>query len=381
MSSYTASTTPKNSNTSTNARRSGSSSSNNNNNTNHRINTVGEDPDVDHIVSRTAYFWTSNRELRHYKWINVVAYTMNAMITYGVGTLGWFNLPTNAVLSSKYQTLITPIGWAFSIWAIIFTMQFIWTVQQFACCTLPNSYVQAIVTVHYNYVYVSLAQILWTFCFGFELIEVSLFMMFVLLYNLFAVTSSIRRLNQEQQPSPQRQPGTALSSNVVVYPKSSTISSFFFEIGKYLLTEFPFIVHFGWILVATFVNINVTFVAQAIPATIKFYFAIISLVVLLLVTVVLLFMRDMVVPTLIVVWGLLGIYKELESPNDLIVSSYTVAQQGNVQFSALIGMIFIAVMMTIYLIRRTVLYCVERSAAATRNTNTEPQEIDYFRAP
>ena len=268
--------------------------------------------------------WSSNRELRHLKWINLVAFTINAAVTYGIGVMGWFKLPTNAELSEKYQTLLTPIGWAFSIWGIIFAMQFLWAVQQFSCWVLPESFVQAIDVVKWNYVFVVLAQIGWTLAFSSEFIEVSLAMMILLLWNLFVITTSITRLNQP------------ISTTVASPPKS-----FLQQVTNYVFTEFPFAIHFSWILVATFVNVNVTLVASGVSSMVKYYSALVCIVVLSFITVALVFIRGAVVPPLIVVWALFGIYKELESPNDLIVASYTEQEQQNVQYGVISGIVFL----------------------------------------
>ena len=302
--------------------------------------------------------WSSNRELRHWKWINLVAFTANAAVTYGVGTMGWFNLPTNAELSEKYQTLLTPIGWAFGIWGIIFTMQFIWAVQQFSCWVLPESFVQAIVIVKWNYVFVVLAQIGWTLAFSSEFIEVSLAMMILLLWNLFVITTSITRLNQ---------------------PISTTVApppiSFLQQMTNYLLTEFPFAIHFGWILVATIVNVNVTLVASSVSSTAKYYSALVCIVVISFITVALVFIRGAIVTPLVVVWALFGIYKELEAPNDLIMASYTEQEQQNVQYGVISGIVFLFLIVFLQALR---MMC-----KVNRTSNTSGPSRDdnhYFRA-
>jgi hypothetical protein len=58
------------------------------------------------------------QRLRAWHYGNVLAYVMNVLITYGIGVGGLFDRPTNGELSEKYQTLVTPIGWAFAIWGL-----------------------------------------------------------------------------------------------------------------------------------------------------------------------------------------------------------------------------------------------------------------------
>ena len=57
--------------------------------------------------------------------LNLLAFTLNTLETAGVGPFSiHFNQnQDNATISAKYQTIITPHGIAFSIWAIIFLME------------------------------------------------------------------------------------------------------------------------------------------------------------------------------------------------------------------------------------------------------------------
>ena len=98
--------------------------------------------------------------------VNLVAYGLNVLFTYGIGVAGLFNLPDNTVLSEKYQTLVTPIGWAFSIWGPIFISDALFTLAQL----LPKYRDNAIVVdgVGYWYAAVCLAQIFWTLSFSLE---------------------------------------------------------------------------------------------------------------------------------------------------------------------------------------------------------------------
>lgn len=67
-------------------------------------------------------------KLQTLNYANIAAYILNTAVTYGVGLSGLF--PTNAELSAKYQTLVTPAGYAFSIWGVIFISEAVFTVMQ-----------------------------------------------------------------------------------------------------------------------------------------------------------------------------------------------------------------------------------------------------------
>ena len=66
--------------------------------------------------------------VRVQSWLNMLAYLVNLGITYGSLT-GAFGA-TNEELSEKYQTLVTPAGYAFAIWGAIFTWEGIFAVAQ-----------------------------------------------------------------------------------------------------------------------------------------------------------------------------------------------------------------------------------------------------------
>ena len=41
--------------------------------------------------------------LNHLNWLNIISFVLNVIVTYGVGTMGWFGAKTNSELSDKYQ--------------------------------------------------------------------------------------------------------------------------------------------------------------------------------------------------------------------------------------------------------------------------------------
>ena len=54
----------------------------------------------------------------HLNVLNFAAYVLNIGLVNGVPFL--FKLPDNGEISQKYQTIVTPAGWAFAIWGLIF---------------------------------------------------------------------------------------------------------------------------------------------------------------------------------------------------------------------------------------------------------------------
>ena len=156
--------------------------------------------------------------------MNMLAYIANAAVTYGIGTLGLFGSSNNATLSDKYQTLITPVGYAFGIWAVIFLADLIWAVLQlFPHFEERRWFAEALVGTGF----VCISQIGWTLAFSMEIIWLSLVAMLSILLFLLCIV-------------------------VTQYRVKTTMSC-----RDYILLKWPFLLHCGWILAASMVNINV----------------------------------------------------------------------------------------------------------------------------
>ena len=220
----------------------------------------------------------NNNNNKLYLW-NLFAYVLNVAVTYIVG-LGFLNLPSNGELSLKYQTLVTPVGWAFAIWGIIFTLQAIWVlIPLFASQQRETTWITA---VGYNYVYVCLAQAAWTLTFTTERIALSCISMLLILFFLVRLVRQLLPLAEH------------------------------YTVSQYTLRVAPFTIHMAWILAATFVNLNVWLVAEKVVAVVQFYAAVTSLLVLFATALWFLWRKqggDTVVPT-VLTWALLGIFVE-----------------------------------------------------------------------
>jgi benzodiazapine receptor len=235
---------------------------------------------------------------------NLAAYVLNVAVTYGVGT-GYLDLPSNGELSLKYQSLVTPVGWAFSIWGIIFTLEAIWVlIPLFASQQRDTAWITA---VAYNYVYVCLAQVAWTLMFSYELIALSCICMLLILLFL---GQAVRKL-------------LPLAEN--------------YTLTQYTLRVAPFTIHMAWIMAATFVNLNVFLVEQKVASAVQFYAAITSLLVLFGAALFFLWRSvDTVVPA-VLAWPLLGIYVELGSPADSIVTTFSATEIDFIRYAAVSG--------------------------------------------
>lgn len=231
--------------------------------------------------------------------LNAVAYVANIGLVMGVPSL--FNLPDNAELSDKYQTIVTPAGWAFAIWGVIFTFQAIWATLQLVVPSFRSNPL-VLEGVQYNYILVCAVQVAWTFSFALEQMSMSMVWMASILYFLFRILQAQNTVMEE-------------------FGQESFNANFW-------LLRFPFTLHLGWIVAATLVNFNVVLVAHSASSPIQFASAILSLATALVVGGVSLYKQkekstpDVTIP-LVLCWALNAISKELNSPRDSIVSIFS----------------------------------------------------------
>lgn len=208
-------------------------------------------------------------------YLNVAAYAANFLVTYAVGAGGVFGTPTNAELSAKYQTIVTPAGYAFSLWGVIFIAELIWTCYQLTPAYQASSLVRE--GVSWYFVGVCAAQIAWTLTFTFEFISLSLVAMLSTLYCLLMIVTA-------------------------QYKLTGNIST-----RDYWVLKFPFSIHAGWIVAASLVNVSVVLVKLEANANLQYFAALISLAVVLLATAYFLHLTrpNFVVP-LVLAWALVS---------------------------------------------------------------------------
>jgi len=215
-------------------------------------------------------------------WAALAGYVLNLGITY-VSITGIFG-ETNSDLSAKYQTLVTPSGWAFSIWGLIFTGE----ATAIFALMLPRY--RASLTVRVSvpwWLAVCVFQCGWTLAFAQEVIWLSVVFMLLLLASLAGMALSVDRVSMTSD--------------------------------EYWLLRAPFAVHLGWILCASAVNVNVMAdAAKAAPATLL-GMAVLTFAAVLLVAALfaLLVRRPEPFVGLVAAWALAAIDSELGHPERL----------------------------------------------------------------
>ena len=239
---------------------------------------------------------TNNNKLQPVNYANVVAFVVNLVVTFGSSQF----LPDNAELSAKYQTLVTPAGYAFAIWGIIFTAELVWTVVQ----ALPSYRSDTLIIkgVGYNFVWACLAQAAWSILFGSEHITLSLVAMVLILIPLIMAVTQMERLS-------------LLTTTAATTTTSTT------TVKDYWLLKFPIQIHAAWIMAATLVNLNVVLVASNVSATGQATLAMLSLGIVLIVGLFYITKGLWVVPG-VLAWAAFAIASELQQPRDSIVATF-----------------------------------------------------------
>lgn len=162
--------------------------------------------------------------------VNIVGY---ALIAGGPALWGIFgNGKSTDDLAPIYQTLITPAGVAFSIWGIIYTWEFVFTVAQ-ALPPFRNS--EMVAAISPWWIPCSLFTILWTIAFSLEAFILSHVGMLGIWVCLLGITLQLDNLKG-----------------------ISTV--------EYWLIRAPFSLHGGWVTVAHFLNLNVIADSLQAPA-------------------------------------------------------------------------------------------------------------------
>jgi hypothetical protein len=140
-----------------------------------------------------------------------------------LGGSGKLNGKSMAELSAKYDTLITPAGYAFSIWGFIFILLILLTVYQWIQVNQPDAPVNKITG---SWLLVShLANAVWVQVWMSEFLWLSVFHMLILLTSLIVMARRVTELPAQHQTN------------------------------NFIFVGLPIAVYLGWIAIATVVNI------------------------------------------------------------------------------------------------------------------------------
>jgi len=250
-----------------------------------------------------------DKSFNKFLFLNLLFYILNSLATYSI-LLGWVDLPDNAELSAKYQTIVTPFGTSFAIWGVIFIWQLFWVVWQIVVPCQRNS--EGVIKAWYYYPIMTVLQAGWTISFAFEIMWLALLFMYGILITLVMASMSLQ-----------------------TYTKTWK---------GYLLWQAPFSIQTGWIMAASAVMTNTLLVAYDATTTAKLIVASLTLATLIGTAFTWLssYPVDFAIPC-VILWALGGVYAELEIPSELIMNDFTQPQINGVRKGVLAGMVLVGV--------------------------------------
>ena len=244
------------------------------------------------------------------KWINIIAFILTVIVNGLAGSTTILGGKFTAEISNANPTLITPAGYVFSIWGVIYILLGVFVVFQ----ALPSKQGQPFQKkIGWLFALSSLANIVWLFLWQYEYLVFSVVLMFLLLATLILI---YLRLDMGR-------------SKVTMREK--------------LAVHLPFSVYLGWITIASIANVSVTMVSLnwdgfgINPET----WATLIIIVALAITLLVLATRRDIAYGLVIIWALLGIaVKQIENQNIVMLTEISAI----VILLALIGIILLGVL-------------------------------------
>ena len=218
---------------------------------------------------------------------NIIFYILTIVVNSLAGGTTLIGGKLTAAVSDSNPTLITPAGYVFSIWSIIYILLGAFVIYQALPSRSNRGFTERI---GWLFVLSSIVNIVWIFFWQFEYLAVSVVLIFLLLASLIAIYVRL---------------GIG-KSNVGLVDR--------------LFVHLPFSVYLGWITVASIANVATALVSLnwdggGISPEI---WAILVVGVALVITALMLIIRKDVAYSLVIIWALVGIAVK-QSGNQTIV--------------------------------------------------------------
>ncbi|WP_460976836.1 tryptophan-rich sensory protein [Spirosoma knui] len=169
----------------------------------------------------------------------VVFGVVSLIVMNYLSNAGAFGGRTNGDISDKYHTLVTPAGYAFSIWGIIFLGLLAFAVYQALPSQRTNPRFRA---VGWWVVANAVCNAIWSPIFNNEQIGLALLVILLMLFTLVII---------EQRLLAQRHVPVVAPDLDATLPESPTTAT------ETWLARIPFSIYFGWVTVATILNASV----------------------------------------------------------------------------------------------------------------------------
>ncbi len=243
---------------------------------------------------------------------NIVTYAITIIVNSLAGSTALLNGRTTAAVSDAYPTLVTPAGYVFSIWGVIYLLLLAFVIYQVLPGQKYKSYQKQISVL---FILSGLFNVVWLFLWQYDYIVLSVVVMFALLATLITIYV---RLGIGKTKAP---------------------------LMESLLVRLPFSVYLGWITIATIANVSAALVSVSwdglglSPQT----WAILVLAVAAVIAVTVIVTRKDIAYSLVLIWALAGIAVKQSLYPDIVLTA---------QIVIVVIVVVLAVRLFMYKLRR-----------------------------
>jgi benzodiazapine receptor len=221
------------------------------------------------------------------KWSNIIAFVFTVIVNSLAGSTTLIGGVNTAQISDSNPTLITPAGYVFSIWGIIYVLLGVFVIFQALPSQKEREYTKKI---GWLFVLSSIINIIWLFLWQYNFLSLSVVLMFMLLATLILIYLRL-----------------GIGKSIVT-------------LREKLVNHVPFSVYLGWITIASIADVSATLVSvnwNGFGITPEIWASLIIIVALLIALLVVATRKD-VAYGLVIVWALIGIAVK-QSGNQSIV--------------------------------------------------------------
>jgi len=221
--------------------------------------------------------------------VNVLAFAVTVIVN-GLASSLALNGRTTAEVSDHYFTLVTPAGYVFSIWGVIYVLLLAFVVFQALPSQREKPFLRQISVL---FILSSVFNVVWLFLWHYDRIVLSVALMFALLATLIAVYLRL-----------------GIGKTMVT-------------LKERVFVHLPFSVYLGWITVASIANVASALVAVGWDGfgLASDVWAVLVIAVALLITLGVIATRRDVAYSLVLVWALVGIAVNQSAYQNVVLAS------------------------------------------------------------
>ena len=154
--------------------------------------------------------------------ILVIIATVGTIFVNWMAGIGYINGTSTGAISDKYPTFVTPAGFAFAIWGLIYLGLIVFSIYQ----ALPSK-IERFRPIRTIYILSCALNCAWIYFWHYELILICLAVIFALLGALFFINLKLRNSDSKTET---------------------------------MLAQTPFALYFGWVTVAAILNFTIALV-------------------------------------------------------------------------------------------------------------------------